>query len=44
MSIGRINAVCSVPIPTWLSVAGGVVLLDLAVYLQHALFHTVPAL
>ena len=31
-------------VPSWLSVAGGALLLDLAVYLQHVLFHAVPAL
>jgi sterol desaturase/sphingolipid hydroxylase (fatty acid hydroxylase superfamily) len=30
--------------PTWLAVAAGVVILDLAIYLQHVLFHAVPAL
>jgi len=30
--------------PTWLAVALGVVILDLAIYLQHLLFHAVPAL
>ena len=31
-------------IPTWVAVLGSVVLLDLAVYLQHVVFHAVPAL
>jgi sterol desaturase/sphingolipid hydroxylase (fatty acid hydroxylase superfamily) len=31
-------------IPYWLKVAGGVVILDLAIYIQHVLFHAVPAL
>ena len=30
--------------PAWLSVMASVVILDLAIYLQHALFHAVPAL
>jgi sterol desaturase/sphingolipid hydroxylase (fatty acid hydroxylase superfamily) len=30
--------------PLWLAVIGSVVLLDLAIYLQHVLFHAVPAL
>ena len=29
-------------LPYWLSVVAGVVLLDLAVYLQHVMFHAVP--
>jgi sterol desaturase/sphingolipid hydroxylase (fatty acid hydroxylase superfamily) len=31
-------------VPTWASIVLGVVLLDLAIYLQHVLFHAVPAL
>src|SRR5215510_4830279 len=31
-------------VPTWAAVAVSVVLLDLAVYLQHVLFHALPAL
>jgi sterol desaturase/sphingolipid hydroxylase (fatty acid hydroxylase superfamily) len=31
-------------IPTWVSVPAAVVALDLAIYLQHVLFHAVPAL
>lgn len=31
-------------LPAWLAVAGAVVALDLAVYLQHVLFHLVPPL
>jgi sterol desaturase/sphingolipid hydroxylase (fatty acid hydroxylase superfamily) len=31
-------------VPTWLAVAASVILLDLAVYLQHVLFHAVPML
>ena len=30
--------------PTWLGLLAGVVLLDLAIYMQHVLFHAVPAL
>jgi sterol desaturase/sphingolipid hydroxylase (fatty acid hydroxylase superfamily) len=32
------------PIPGWLAVIASVVVLDLAIYLQHVLFHAVPAL
>src|SRR5918995_1440435 len=31
-------------VPGWLAVIGSVILLDLAIYLQHVLFHAVPAL
>ena len=31
-------------LPDWLSLALGIVLLDLAIYLQHVLFHAVPTL
>jgi sterol desaturase/sphingolipid hydroxylase (fatty acid hydroxylase superfamily) len=31
-------------IPAWAAVAAGIVLLDLAIYLQHVMFHAVPAL
>jgi sterol desaturase/sphingolipid hydroxylase (fatty acid hydroxylase superfamily) len=31
-------------LPAWASIVLGVVLLDLAIYLQHVLFHAVPAL
>src|SRR5215510_11428256 len=34
----------SLALPRWLSVAAGVIVLDLAIYLQHVLFHAVPAL
>ncbi len=30
-------------VPYWISVAAGVILLDLVIYLQHVMFHTVPA-
>ncbi len=30
-------------LPGWLTVAGSVILLDLAIYLQHVMFHAVPA-
>jgi sterol desaturase/sphingolipid hydroxylase (fatty acid hydroxylase superfamily) len=33
-----------VSVPGWLAVAGAVVALDLTVYLQHVLFHSVPVL
>jgi sterol desaturase/sphingolipid hydroxylase (fatty acid hydroxylase superfamily) len=38
---GLLNAV---PLPGWLAVLLGVVLLDLAIYFQHVMFHAVPAL
>jgi sterol desaturase/sphingolipid hydroxylase (fatty acid hydroxylase superfamily) len=38
---GFLNAV---EIPGWLAVAASVLALDLAIYLQHVLFHAVPAL
>jgi sterol desaturase/sphingolipid hydroxylase (fatty acid hydroxylase superfamily) len=31
-------------IPLWAAVAAGIILLDLAIYLQHMMFHAVPAL
>jgi len=31
-------------VPPWVAVPAGVILLDLAIYLQHVLFHAVPAL
>jgi sterol desaturase/sphingolipid hydroxylase (fatty acid hydroxylase superfamily) len=31
-------------LPAWTLVAAGLVLLDLAIYLQHAMFHAIPAL
>ena len=31
-------------IPAWAALAAGVVVLDLAIYLQHVMFHAVPAL
>lgn len=34
----------AVQAPTWIAVVASVVLLDLAIYLQHVLFHAVPAL
>jgi len=38
---GLLNAV---EVPRWLAVAAAVVALDLAIYLQHVMFHAVPAL
>lgn len=38
---GLLNAM---PLPGWLSLLIAVVLLDLAIYLQHVLFHAVPVL
>jgi sterol desaturase/sphingolipid hydroxylase (fatty acid hydroxylase superfamily) len=34
----------SMPIPWWLAVLASVILFDLAIYLQHVMFHAVPAL
>jgi sterol desaturase/sphingolipid hydroxylase (fatty acid hydroxylase superfamily) len=34
----------SAPIPTWCVLIASVILLDLAIYLQHVMFHAVPAL
>lgn len=34
----------NVAVPGWMKVAAAVVLLDLAIYLQHVMFHAVPAL
>jgi len=31
-------------VPAWAAAAAGIVLLDLAIYLQHVMFHAVPAL
>jgi sterol desaturase/sphingolipid hydroxylase (fatty acid hydroxylase superfamily) len=31
-------------VPAWAAVVAGIVLLDLAIYLQHVMFHAVPAL
>src|SRR4030095_11960902 len=38
---GLLNAV---PLPAWIAVPVGVVLLDLAIYFQHVMFHAVPTL
>jgi sterol desaturase/sphingolipid hydroxylase (fatty acid hydroxylase superfamily) len=38
---GLLNAV---EVPGWLAVVAGVLVLDLAIYFQHVLFHAVPAL
>lgn len=38
---GLLNAV---PLPGWMAVVLAVVLLDLAIYFQHVMFHAVPAL
>jgi sterol desaturase/sphingolipid hydroxylase (fatty acid hydroxylase superfamily) len=32
------------PLPDWVAIAASVALLDLAIYLQHVLFHALPAL
>src|SRR5215471_4214109 len=39
--LGLFNAIA---LPPWLAVVAAVVLLDLAIYLQHVLFHAVPVL
>jgi sterol desaturase/sphingolipid hydroxylase (fatty acid hydroxylase superfamily) len=31
-------------VPAWIALVAGIVLLDLAIYLQHVMFHAVPAL
>lgn len=41
MGWGLLNAW---PVPGWIAVLIGVVVLDLVIYLQHVLFHAVPAL
>src|SRR6266852_5543138 len=33
-----------IALPTWIAVVSSVILLDLAIYFQHVLFHAVPAL
>jgi sterol desaturase/sphingolipid hydroxylase (fatty acid hydroxylase superfamily) len=33
-----------IALPMWVSIAASIILLDLAIYLQHVLFHAVPAL
>jgi sterol desaturase/sphingolipid hydroxylase (fatty acid hydroxylase superfamily) len=33
-----------IEVPAWLALVAGVVILDLVIYLQHVLFHAVPAL
>jgi sterol desaturase/sphingolipid hydroxylase (fatty acid hydroxylase superfamily) len=38
---GLFNAIA---VPLWLAIPAGVILLDLAIYFQHVLFHAVPAL
>jgi sterol desaturase/sphingolipid hydroxylase (fatty acid hydroxylase superfamily) len=39
--LGLLN---NLPIPSWVTIVASVVLLDLAIYLQHVMFHAVPAL
>src|SRR5215475_3523527 len=34
----------TVALPAWIAVVSSVILLDLAIYFQHVLFHAVPAL
>jgi sterol desaturase/sphingolipid hydroxylase (fatty acid hydroxylase superfamily) len=34
----------NLPLPPWMAVVGSIVLLDAAIYLQHVMFHAVPAL
>jgi sterol desaturase/sphingolipid hydroxylase (fatty acid hydroxylase superfamily) len=34
----------NLPLPSWTTVVASVILLDLAIYLQHVMFHAVPAL
>jgi sterol desaturase/sphingolipid hydroxylase (fatty acid hydroxylase superfamily) len=33
----------NLPVPAWMAVVASVVLLDVAIYLQHVMFHAVPA-
>jgi sterol desaturase/sphingolipid hydroxylase (fatty acid hydroxylase superfamily) len=33
-----------IALPTWIAIVTSIILLDLAIYLQHVLFHAVPAL
>src|SRR5262245_4351333 len=33
----------TISVPAWVAVLGSIMLLDLAIYLQHVLFHAVPA-
>src|SRR6266849_4227347 len=34
----------NLPVPSWMAVVVSVLLLDVAIYLQHVMFHAVPAL
>ncbi len=34
----------NLPLPSWMAIAASIVLLDAAIYLQHVIFHAVPAL
>jgi sterol desaturase/sphingolipid hydroxylase (fatty acid hydroxylase superfamily) len=34
----------NLPVPAWMAAVASVLLLDVAIYLQHVMFHTVPAL
>jgi sterol desaturase/sphingolipid hydroxylase (fatty acid hydroxylase superfamily) len=34
----------NLPVPAWMTVVASVVVLDLAIYFQHVMFHAVPAL
>jgi sterol desaturase/sphingolipid hydroxylase (fatty acid hydroxylase superfamily) len=34
----------NLPVPAWMAVVASVLLLDVAIYLQHVMFHAVPAL
>src|ERR1700687_2390454 len=36
--------ITNLPVPSWIAVVASVVLLDVAIYLQHVMFHAVPAL
>ena len=42
--VHRIGLFNVVPLPTWIGVAASILLLDLAIYFQHVLFHAVPVL
>jgi sterol desaturase/sphingolipid hydroxylase (fatty acid hydroxylase superfamily) len=38
---GLFNAIV---VPSWIAVVGSIIILDLAIYLQHVLFHAIPTL
>lgn len=44
VDLERCGLFSMLPLPAWLTILLGVVVLDLAIYFQHQLFHAVPAL